>query len=181
MAKLLGQCSDTAWAGWTGGNKRRAFPSLLQSLLAASQRPACLRKKELPPLLYWLSSRVKNVPMLCKFRAVTSHFSFHVNWNFRWNWRELVTDHWLLCSIFKFRSLIGLWVNMGHRNKSECSSMNSLHAADLNWRTCSRSKLTTCPSSDSNQTAQLLQMAASKSLETMSGMILFSVLTFLRQ
>ena len=56
--------------------------------------------------------------------------------------------------------------------KSTCSQLN-----DLNPVQSSRLKFTTCPCeqgvcSDSNQTAQQLQMAVHKSLETMSGMIL---------
>ena len=35
-AELLGPCSGTAWAGRTGKYKHRAFPSLLQSLRAAT-------------------------------------------------------------------------------------------------------------------------------------------------
>ena len=36
MAKLLGQFSNTAWAGQTGEHKHRVFPSRLQSLWAYS-------------------------------------------------------------------------------------------------------------------------------------------------
>ena len=47
-----------------------------------------LEKKLLPVMWYWLSSRVKKVPMLCKFCAVASHCDwqhilfFHVKRNF---------------------------------------------------------------------------------------------------
>ena len=48
-AKLLGQCSGTAWAGQTGEHKQRAFPSLLQSLQAAT---GSLEENMLPILQY---------------------------------------------------------------------------------------------------------------------------------
>ena len=47
MAKLLGGRSGTAWAGWTGKHKHRAFPSRLQSLRAAT----CLLEENVLPLL----------------------------------------------------------------------------------------------------------------------------------
>ena len=87
--KINGQCSCTAWALRTGKIKHRAFPSWLQSLLAAT---GLLKGNMLPLLQYWLSSRVKEVLMLWRYRAATSHFLFHVKWNFRWNWQELVAD-----------------------------------------------------------------------------------------
>ena len=72
----------------------------------------------------------------------------------------------LLSSILQ--SFICLWVKIWHRNKTASSKLNPVQS--------SRSKSTTCPRkgvcSDSNQTAQQLQMAARKSLETMFGMIL---------
>ena len=64
-----------------------AFPSRLQSLPAATR---LVEENLLTILRYWLSSRVKNVLMLCKFWAVTS--ILHVKLNFRWNWREVVAD-----------------------------------------------------------------------------------------
>ena len=60
-------------------HKHRAFPSRQQSLRAAT---GSLEKNMLPLLLYWLSSRVNEVLMLCKFRAATSHFFCHLKWNF---------------------------------------------------------------------------------------------------
>ena len=36
MAELLGPRSGTAWAGRTGEHEQKVFPSLLQSLLAAT-------------------------------------------------------------------------------------------------------------------------------------------------
>ena len=70
-----------------------------------------------------------------------------------------------ICSIL--RSFIDLWVKFLYRNKTAGSESNPVQS--------SRSKSMTCPRkgvcSDSNQTAQRLQMAARKSLETMSGVI----------
>ena len=67
-----------------------------------------------------------------------------------------------------FRSFNCLSVKIGHGSKSSYSK--------LNHEQSSRSKLTSCPNrgvcSDSNWTAQLLQMVVHKSLGMMSGMIL---------
>ena len=60
------------------------------------------------------------------------------------------------------RSFIGLWVKIWHRNKTACSESNLSRRPARGKGVCS----------DSNRTAQRLQMAARKSLETMSGMIL---------
>ena len=78
-------------------HKHRAFPSLQQSLRAAT---GSLEENMLLLLLYWLSSRVKNVLMLCKFRATTSHFCFTffscemtfflVKWNFHGGGEKLL-------------------------------------------------------------------------------------------
>ena len=78
-AKQLGQLSGSACAGWTGESKHRVFPSQRQSLLAAT---ASLEENMLPHLRYWLNSRANKVFMLCKYLAATSHFFFHVKWNF---------------------------------------------------------------------------------------------------
>ena len=58
MAKLLGLLSCSACAGRTGEHKHRAFPSRLQSLLAAA---GSLEENMLPLLLYQISSRVNKV------------------------------------------------------------------------------------------------------------------------
>ena len=58
-------------AGRTGEHKHRAFPSLRQSLRAAT---GSLEENVLPLLRYRLSSRVKKVLMLCRYRAVTTDF-----------------------------------------------------------------------------------------------------------
>ena len=71
----------------------------------------------------------------------------------------------LLSSIFL--SGIGLWVNIWHRNKTNVLNWILCKAAGLNHWQCP-----VCVCSNSNGTAQLLQMAAHKCLETMSGMIL---------
>ena len=62
-------------------HKHRVFPSRWQSLLAAT---GLLEENMLPlsVLHYWLSSRANKVLMLCKFWAATSHFFFHLEWNF---------------------------------------------------------------------------------------------------
>ena len=75
----------------------------------------------------------------------------------------------LLCSIF--RSVIGLWVKYDARDKTACSESNpvkSRRSKILNWRPVRGKGV--C--SYLNRTAQWLQMAARKSLETMSGVIL---------
>ena len=71
--------SGPACAGRTGEHKHRAFPSRRQSLRAAT---CSLEENMLPLFWYWLSSRANKVLMLCKFRAATSLFFFHVKWNF---------------------------------------------------------------------------------------------------
>ena len=58
-------------AGRTGEHKHRAFPSLRQSLRAAT---GSLEENVLPLLRYRLSSRVKKVLMLCRNWAVTTDF-----------------------------------------------------------------------------------------------------------
>ena len=67
------------------------------------------------------------------------------------------------------RSFIGLWVKLWHRNKTTCPESNPVQSS-------TGRKSTTCPRkgvcSDSNWTAQRLQMAACKSLKTMSRVIL---------
>ena len=56
MAELLGQRSGTAWAGRTGEIKQMAFPSRLQSLLAAT---GSVEENVLPALamLTWFESQ----------------------------------------------------------------------------------------------------------------------------
>ena len=110
------------------------LPSLWQSMLAS----ACsLEENTLLLLWYWLSSRVNKVLMLCKNKNGLQNitFFFHVKWKFWWNWLEVVayqsrpiTTHCLV---------IGLWVEIWHRNKTICSKSNSVQS--------SRSKLTICP------------------------------------
>ena len=85
----LWQRSGTSWSDWTCKHEHRAFSSQRQSLLAAT---GSLEENVLPLLRYWLSSTVKKVLMLCRYRAATSHFFFHAKRNFRWNWREVVAD-----------------------------------------------------------------------------------------
>ena len=60
-AKLLGPISGFACSGQTGEHKHRVFPSLRQSLLAAT---SSLEENMLPLLQDWLSSRVNKVLML---------------------------------------------------------------------------------------------------------------------
>ena len=70
--------------------------------------------------------------MLCRFP---------VKWKFRWNWVQLARSYCrpkqrpLLRSTF--RSYIGLWLKIWHRNKTACSESNPVQS--------SRSKSTTCP------------------------------------
>ena len=69
--------SSTAWADRTGEHKHREFLGRGQSSLRAAT--GSLEESVQPLLLYWLSSRVKKVSMLCRYRAVTTDF------NFMWN------------------------------------------------------------------------------------------------
>ena len=59
-----GSSSGTAWAAQMSKYKHRVFPRLLQPLLASR---GLLEKTMLPLVLFWFSSRVKKVFMLCKF------------------------------------------------------------------------------------------------------------------
>ena len=114
--------------GVTDNHKHRAFPSLLQLLPSAT---GSLEEKVLPVLQHWLSSRAKKVQVLMLSQAVTSRFFvFHVNWNFLWNWQELVADQ------NSTHCFIGLWVKIWARNKSTC--LTQLNPVP------SRSKFTTC-------------------------------------
>ena len=62
-------------------HKHRAFPSLLQSLLAAT---GSLEQNMLPLSRYWLSSRVNKVLVICEFLAATSDF-FDESLLFMWD------------------------------------------------------------------------------------------------
>ena len=63
--------------------------------------------------------------MLCKFWAVTSHLSFHVKWNFRWNW--LLNGKKLLLTKTVPIALLNLSISqwshskIWHQNKTACS------------------------------------------------------------
>ena len=140
---------------------RVGLASRRQSLQAATGS----LEQNMPPFLrYWLTLRVKKVVMICKFRAATSHF-FSCEMKFS---MELARTPRSCCrpkprsslrSIF--RSVIGLWVEIWHRNKSVQSS---------------RSKSTTCPRKgrllrfESNST--VTSDVGTQKLEMMSGMIL---------
>ena len=58
MAKLLGQCSCTAFAGLWGKHKHMVFQSRLQSLLIAI---GSLEENMIPLLQYKLSLRIRKV------------------------------------------------------------------------------------------------------------------------
>ena len=96
---------------------------------------------------------------------------FYVKWIFEWNWQDVNADQSStpLCSIF--RSVIGLWVKIRHRNKAAYSESNPVQSSRSKSATC-RPVLEKGVCSDLNWTAQQLQMAARKSLETISSMIL---------
>ena len=108
--------------------------------------------------------------MLCKFRTATSHFfSFSCEMKLPRNWQEVVADqgcaHRYAQSfdhslVSEYKYVIGAKQHVP--NRILCK------AADLNRRPVREKGV--C--SDSNRTAQRLQMAARKSLETMSGVIL---------
>ena len=155
-----------SWAGGTGEQSHKVFLSQLQSLLAAT---GSLEENVLPLLWYWLCSRVKKVLMLCKFRAATSHFYFECEMKFSMELARSCCPPKLCSSLHSiFRSFIGVWVKIWHRNNTACSQSNLCKEADLNWRPVKEKGI--C--SDSNRTAQRLQMAKRINLETLSGMIL---------
>ena len=72
-----------------GKHKHRAFPTLLQSLRAAT---ACLRKT------CHYSCDTDSVQESTRFWCFVNFgrlrvtFCFHAKWNFRWNWREVVAN-----------------------------------------------------------------------------------------
>ena len=133
MAKLLGQCSSTVWAGLTGKHKHREYPSLLQSLLATT---GSLEEKVLPLLLYWLSSTVKKVLMLCRYQAATMSHLFSCEMKFSMELARRCCQPKQRPSLHSIlQSFIGLWVNIWHRNKTAYSDFNPVQR--------SRSKLMT--------------------------------------
>ena len=73
----LAQLGRVRWASVSTGH-------FLVGDSRCGQRQARLSLEEkMPPLLlYLLSSRVNKVFIICKFLATTSHFLFHVKWNF---------------------------------------------------------------------------------------------------
>ena len=77
----------------------------------------------------------------------------------------------LLCSIFQ--SFTGLWVNIWHGTKRNVLTRNWIlcTAADLTWNGRPVQEKGVC--SESNQTAQLLQIVECKSLEMMCDMMLY--------
>ena len=94
MAELLGQCSGTAWADWTGKHHCCTNSGRFQvgsSLFWPQQ--ARWRKKVLPLLLYWFSSRL----------VASQRFQRYINFKLWWrifflcemkflmNWQELDT------------------------------------------------------------------------------------------
>ena len=138
-AKVLGPFSGTAWAGRTSEIQHRV-PSRRQSLLAAT---GSLEENTLPLLWCWLSSTVNKVLMLCRYRASTSDFLFHVKWNFRWNWREVVAYQRLAhCFAESFYQSLVSELKIGHRNKTTCSESNPVRKGrllrfesnDFKWR-----------------------------------------------
>ena len=109
--------------------------------------------------------------MLCKFWVVTRHLFFFM-------WNEISIGSERSCCLPRqrpslhsiFLSVFRLWAKIWYRNKTACSKLNWIlcKAAGLyQWAVWEKGFC-----SDSNQTAQPLQMAARKSLETMSGVIL---------
>ena len=142
MAKLLGQRSCTAWAGLGRTGEHKHAVAAGSDRLAWGKRAGSV----LPLLLYWISSTVKKVLMLCRYRAVTTDFFFimALEMKFPSNGREVVaTQRPLLFSILQ--SFIGLWVQIWHRNKTACSELNPVQ---------SRSKSMTCPWKESENCAK---------------------------
>ena len=106
-------CCQELWAAYC------AFPIRRQSLPAACH---LVEENLLAFLRCWLSSRVKNVLMLCKlgsdeYSSCEIKFSMELAGSYCWP---------KLCSLLRsiFRSYIGLWVKIWHRNKSVCFELN---------------------------------------------------------
>ena len=122
----------------------------------------------LPLLQYWISSRVNKVLMLCKFQATTSHYFFHVKWNFDEIDKKLLPNKAMPITLLNLSTI--------HWSLSKNMTQEQTTRSELNPMQSSRSESTTCPRkgvcSDLNWTAQRLQMVANKSLEMMLGVIL---------
>ena len=106
-------CCQELWAAYC------AFPIRRQSLPAACH---LVEENLLAFLRCWLSSRVKNVLMLCKlgsdeYSSCEIKFSMELAGSYCWP---------KLCSLLRsiFRSYIGLWVKIWHGNKSVCFELN---------------------------------------------------------
>ena len=147
-------------------------PSQLQQLLAAS---CLLYDKVLPPCYTDLVLESKYV-MICNFWQWWKMIFFRER-EFQWIWLEFVqvsdqsSTHHYSSSFNHSMASHRLSVKIGQKNKFTCSVLNPVQS--------SRPKLTTCPTwqekgvwSDSNWTAQPLQMTARKSMKMISGMIL---------
>ena len=96
-------------------------------------------------------------------------FFYHVKWNFQWNWREVVTDQsstHCLAQYFHHPLVSELKYDVGTNQhvlfQSLCKAANQNQWPVWEMGVCS----------DSNWIAQQIKMAAGKSLETMSNMIL---------
>ena len=82
-----------------GSDGRDQTQGVFESAAVAAGRDRLAEENVLPPLRYWLSSRVKMVLLLFRYLAATSHSFFHVKWNFRLNWQDVVADQ---CSAHRF-------------------------------------------------------------------------------
>ena len=157
IAELEGHSSGTAWAGRTGEHKHREFPSQLQLLLAAA---GSLEEE----VLYWLSSRVK---LFCKFWAVTCMTTdFFLMWNEIFNGVHKI----LLLTKAALIALLNLFFFSWSLTKNNSYIVNGILCKTSGLKQLYVWETGVC--SDSNQTAQQLQMEVCKSLETISGMIL---------
>ena len=112
------------------------FQSLLPSLCL---KTGLLEEKVVSFLQYWLPSRVNKVLMLFKFWAVMIYWpQIFFLWEMKFDGfcKNLLQTKAVLITTINLLSLTGLWVKIGHRNKSACSNQSPVQS--------SRSKPTTC-------------------------------------
>ena len=109
--------------------------------------------------------------MHCKFRAVTSHWWFHVNQiQLQLNWQKLTdqsSTHNVIQYFFFNHSVVSEWkLEIGHRNNTACSKLNlvqSSRSKSTSWQQPAWEKgVSGC--SVLNQAAQFFHWDASSSL-----------------
>ena len=98
----------------------------------ARLRKTCFHSCDTESVCEW-----KRIECFLNFGPWRVTFCFHVKCNFRWNWWRRCRP--MQCPLLRsiFRSFVGFWVKIWHRNKTACSESNPVQS--------SRSKSTTCP------------------------------------